>query len=417
MTHGILRSLSMGLACLALSCSDLGTNGPGSSTHPIPPLSGVEQAVANSSNAFGLNLFRELDKASNGEDLMVSPLSVSMALGMTLNGAEGSTRDAMEQTLGFTGMGSDQINGTYAGLISSLTTADPTVKMEIGNSIWYRPLLQVEQAFKDVNISFFNAQIRSIDFSSPAAAGIINGWVSDATHGKIPSIVPDPVPSDIVMYLINAVYFKGSWMHRFDSTLTYDGIFHLTDGGTVPARLMMTTDSLPYVQSNGLQVVDLPYGSEGFSMTLLLPPSGTSIDAFVSSLTSEKWESLVGQMMRTQVRVLLPKFKLSYFANLNATLSNLGMGIAFTDGANFTGIDRRGSLAISEVLHKSFIQVDEEGTEAAAVTSVGIRATAVEGGATIPVVLLDRPFIYVIRERTTGVILFVGKLAEPKWVE
>ncbi len=403
--------IMLGLA--ALSCSDYGTNGPFSTPHPMPPLTPAQKVVVSSGNSFGLKLFKAMNASEVGENLLISPLSVSMALGMTLNGANGSTKEAMEQTLGFTGLTREEINSSYATVMNALTNLDPRVQMEIGNSIWYRPILNVEQAFKEVNATYFGAQITSLDFGDPAAASIINGWVSDKTHGKIPTIVDDPVSSDIVMYLINAVYFKGTWTHRFDSTATYDAQFKTSGGLTVPCRMMTMTDTLAFMRENGLVGVDLPYGSGGFSMTIFLPPDGTSIDDFIAGVTPEQWDNWTNRLAFTELQIRMPKFKLSYDTMLNRPLESLGMGIAFSDLADFTGIDKRGQLAISEVKHKTFIQVDEEGTEAAAVTSVGMRATSAGGGP--PVILLDRPFLYVIREHASGAIMFVGKLAQPKW--
>jgi len=214
------------------------------------------------------------------------------------------------------------------------------------------------------------------------------------------------------MYLINAIYFKGTWTHRFETHATYQAQFTLSDGSKVPCQMMKMTDTLALLNQNGLLGVDLPYGNAGFSMTILLPPAGVKIDDFVASITPSLWNSWTSAFVTGEVEIHLPKFRLAYEAKLNQVLSDMGMGIAFTDGADFTGIDRRGSLAISEVKHKSFVQVDEEGTEAAAVTSVGIRLTSV-GGTTV--LRLDRPFLYVIREHDSGTILFIGKLAIPVW--
>jgi serine protease inhibitor len=413
----IRSSAILALGFLALRCSDLGTNVSGPSPHPMPPLNSFQKGVVNSANTFGLKMFRDMDRRNVGQNVLISPLSVSMALGMALNGARGSTEDAIRQTLGFAGMVTDDINSTYAELTAALTSLDPTVTMDIANSVWYRPELQVEQAFKDVNAAYFGAQIQSLDFSDPSAAGVINGWVSDATRGKILSIVPDPIPSGVVMYLINAIYFKGTWTFRFDSTATRDDDFILTGGAKTPCRMMIAGDSIAYLEADGLQAVELTYGSAGFSMTILLPPGGTDIDQFIADLTPEKWDGWVQHLTTTNVEIHLPKFKIPFFALLNPHLVNLGMGIAFSDAADFRGIDRRGNLAISEVLHKTFIQVDEAGTEAAAVTSIGFRATSVGGGGGIPVIILNRPFLYVIRERLSGTILFIGKLAQPVWQE
>ena len=380
-----------------------------------PPLTSVQKAVVHSGNTFGLNLFKDLNKATAGHNLLVSPLSVSMALGMALNGARGSTRDGMEQTLTFTGLSSDDINATYSDLIGALTSADPAVQMQIANSIWYKPVLIVEQSFLDANTTYFNALVRSIDFSQPSSAGTINAWVSDNTHGKIPTIVPDPIPIDIVMYLINGVYFKGTWTRKFDSTATRDELFTKSDGSTEQCGMMRGVDTVNFMNANGVLGVDIPYGQEGFSMTLLLPPSGTTIDDFIAGISSERWESWTSSFAVQPVMIYLPKFKLSYMAVLNQTLTDLGMGLAFTDAADFTGIDKRGSLAISEVIHKTFVQVDESGTEAAGATLIGIRATSTGGGDGVAVIRLDRPFVYVIREHVSGSILFIGKLAVPSW--
>ena len=404
------------LALAALSCSDLGTE-PGSpirTPHPMPPLDLAQQSVVHSSNWFGMNLFKQLNAGSTGRNLMISPLSVSMALGMTLNGARGATKDAMAQTLGVVSRSSDQINTTYSEVIQGLTNLDPTVQMDIGNSIWYSPILQVEQAFKDVNTTCFYAQIRSLDFAAPGASGVINGWVGDATHGKIPTIVPDPIPDSIVMYLINAIYFKGSWTHQFDPSSTRAEVFHESDGSTAPCQMMNIQDTIPCFIDSALECVDLPYGLVGFSMTIVLPPEGVNIDQFIATeISSERIAAWSTRLRKSEVRLSMPKFKLEYKETLTEVLKQLGMGIAFSNAADFTGIDKRGSLAISEVLHKTFIQVDEVGTEAAAVTSVAVGATAIGGG--IPSIVLDRPFVYVIREHASGTILFIGKLARPEW--
>jgi serpin B len=335
-----------------------------------------------------------------------------MALGMTLNGASGPTRDAMQATLGFPGMTQDDINRSYASLTALLTGLDPSVQMKIANSIWYRPTLIVEQAFKDVNMTYFNAEVNSIDFSSPAAPPTINSWVDRNTNGKITKVVPDAIPADIVMYLINAVYFKGTWTYRFNPNDTKDDFFTLTDGSRSPCRMMGQKDTIPYFSLNGVQGIDLPYGDQGFSMTVILPPPGANIDDFVAGLTQDQWSTWTAHLAKKEVSVYVPKFRINWQSQLKNVLSAMGMAVAFSDSADFTGIDRRGSLSISSVLHVTFVQVDEEGTEAAGVTSVGVGVTSVGG----PVIMrLDRPFIYAIREHQSGTILFIGKLALPSW--
>ncbi len=395
------------------SCKDISTDAGGLDARlPGQPVN-MEKSVVKAGNSFGFKLFAQLNAATAGKNLFVSPLSVSMALGMTMNGSAGATRDAMGQALEYAGMSQSEINRSYKDLMSYLTGLDPTVLAGIANSIWYCPDLQVEETFKSVNMQYFNAEVTLLDFRRQEAAGIVNGWVSRSTHGKIPTIVPDPIPGEIVMYLINAVYFKGSWKYRFDSAATRDGMFTAAGGTTVPCRMMRQQLVFPYFSLNGIQGIELPYGGGKFSMVVLLPPAGASVDEFAGGLTQADWEGLVSRLDTCEVYLELPRFKVEYEVKLNEILKALGMGIAFTGDADFTGIDKRGNLCISEVRHKTFVQLDEAGTEAAAVTLAGMRTTSGGGGNSIPVMILNRPFLYVIREKDSGSILFMGKMANP----
>jgi serpin B len=332
---------------------------------------------------------------------------------MTLNGANGTTRDAMAHTLEFGGMSQDDINTSYTSLIAHLIGLDPKVKFQIANSIWHRPELNVEQSFKDVNKQNFDAEISSIDFSDPSAPKTINGWVDRNTNGKIKEIVPDPIPGELVMYLINAIYFKGTWTYRFDTSQTRNDFFTLADGSKRPCRMMSQGGDFSYYSGDELQAIDILYGDAGFGMTILLPKAGTNIDTFVGQLTQQQWNTWIGRMNKTKGDIYLPKFKLEYKKTLNDMLIAMGMSIAFNpDAADFRKIDRRGGLFISEVMHKTFVQVDEEGTEAAAVTSVGMGVTSI-GPSDRFIMRVDRPFIFVIREHHSGTILFIGKIVEP----
>jgi len=333
-----------------------------------------------------------------------------MALGMTLNGANGATRDSMARTLEFAGLSQSDINTSYKSLITLLTGLDPNVTFQIANSIWYRPELNVEQSFKDVNREYFNAEITSLDFGDPAAPGIINGWVDRNTNGRIKEIVEPPIPRDAMMYLINAIYFKGAWTYRFDQKLTRDDFFELPDGTKKPCRMMVQKGTFPYFENDELQAIDLSYGDVGFSMTVLLPKPGTKIDEFVAKMTQQRWNGWTSGFHKTEIDLFLPKFKLEYGKKLNDVLKAMGMAIAFSPGeADFTNIDRAGGLFISQVKHKTFVQVDEEGTEAAAVTSVEISRVSMN-----PTMRIDRPFVFVIRENHSGTILFIGKIVEPR---
>ncbi len=214
------------------------------------------------------------------------------------------------------------------------------------------------------------------------------------------------------MYLINAIYFKGSWTYQFDTSLTRDDFFTRSDGSRTPCKMMAQKITANYYTDAGMQAVELPYGDAGFSMAILLPTAGTKIDDFAGRLTQQGWSSCSGSFQKMEGSIYLPKFRLEYDKTLNDMLKAIGMAIAFShQDANFTNIDKRGSLYISEVKHKTFIQVDEEGTEAAAVTSVGVGATSVRSNTFV--IRIDRPFLFLIRENRSGTILFMGKIMEP----
>lgn len=405
LTLGVLALLS------TLGCEDLGT--PSSEQRiPMRSLTSGEQALVTADNTFGFKLLAAVNKEDAGKDVFVSPVSVSMALGMTLNGANAATRDSMARTLEFSGLTQTGINSSYKSLIALLSNLDPKVKFQIANSIWHRPDLLVEQAFKEVNSLHFNAEINSINFSDPGAARTINGWVDRSTNGKIKEIVPDPIPRDIVMYLINAIYFKGTWTYSFDPKNTRDDSFTLPNGSKTACKMMYLKGNLRCTSTDQVQAIDLAYGDAGFSMTILLPKVGTNIDEFTGRLTQQQWISIVSGLATKEAELYFPKFKLEYSKKLNDVLKAMGMPIAFSpDLADFTNIDKRGGLFISDVQHKTFVQVDEEGTEAAAVTSVGVGRTSI--GDTF-VMRIDRPFVFVIRENRSGAILFMGKIVEPK---
>ncbi len=396
----------------AFSCKDVGTASY-QERIPMRPLTSAEQALVTADNSFGFKLLAAVNKEDAGKDVFISPASVSMALGMTLNGANGATRDSMVRTLEFAGLTQHDINASYKSLITLLTGVDPKVKFQIANSMWYRPDLHVEQAFKDVNKEYFNAEISSVDFGSADAPNIINGWVDRNTNGKIKEIVPNPIPREMVMYLINAIYFKGTWTYRFDPANTRDEAFTLLSGSKTTCKMMYLKGAMEYTATDQCQVIDIPYGDAGFSMTIVLPKSGVSIDDFVGKLTQQQWNLWIADLAEKEGELYLPKFTLEYRKKLNDVLKGMGMAIAFSPTfADFTKIDAGGGLFISEVQHKTFVQVDEEGTEAAAVTSVGIGRTSIGDNF---VMKADRPFIFVIRENNTGAILFMGKIVQPKF--
>jgi serine protease inhibitor len=373
------------------------------------PLTKSETDIVDASSEFGYNLLRQVNREDAEKNVFISPLSVSMALGMTMNGASGATLDSMRQTLAFAGLTEHDINSSYRTLMNLLRGIDPGVKFQVANSIWARQDFEVERPFADTNKYYFDAEVTSLNFSDATAGPTINNWVKTNTNGKIPKIVPEPVPTDVVMYLINAIYFKGSWRQKFDPKQTQEQPFTLADGSKKQVELMHARGTYGLYQNSDVQLIDLPYGDSLFSMTVLLPKVGTDINTFTDELTESKVRTwIAGMHAASETELLLPKFKLEYEKTLNEMLKAMGMQIAFSGAADFSRINGEGSLEISEVKHKTFVEVNEEGTEAAAATSVGIIRTSLPTP-----IRVDRPFVFLIRERTSGALLFIGKILDP----
>lgn len=372
-----------------------------------------EKRVTKASDEFGLELFAKVVQDEKQVNIFISPLSVSMALGMTLNGARSETQDAMRQTLGFDSLSAEEINQAYQSLMQLLTTADPKVRFEIANSIWSHADFPVETDFINTNKTYFDALVSTLDFRSPSAPKTINSWVNNTTHGKIDKII-ESIPPLTVMYLINAIYFKGTWTLEFDKSATRDETFFITESQQVQVPFMrQTSQSYAYLENDLMQAIDLPYGSEFFRMTLLLPHSDKSLEDILAQLNSTTWVSWMGALKYQPGTLQMPKFKIEYKKSLPDILAAMGMAVAFSSQADFTGINKDGNLFISDVLHKTYVNVDEEGTEAAAVTSVEISLTSI-GGPSGFFMRVDRPFIFCIREKSSGTLLFIGRVIDPR---
>jgi serine protease inhibitor len=371
------------------------------------PLSDGEQAIVAAANDFSFSLFRTVNAAQRDANVFISPLSASMALGMTMNGAAGATYDQMRRALAFGDAGAGDINAGYKSLIALLRGLDPQVDVRIANSIWYREGFPVEPSFVEASRNYFDAEVGALDFSKPAALTTINSWVSGATAGHIPTIL-DRIDRDLVMLLINAIYFKGSWREKFDPALTREAPFHGVDGDR-PAMLMHREGTMGYLATADFTAVDLPYGNSAFTMTVVLPQPGRNVEDVVATLRSAQWTDWAQQLREVQVDLFLPRFRLAWERTLNEDLEALGMRDAFVDGgADFSRLSPLGrQVFISFVKQKTYVDVDEEGTEAAAVTAVGAAVTSMPQTVVLRV---DRPFIFVIRERLSGTVMFLGKV-------
>ena len=372
-----------------------------------------ENSLVESANSFGFKLFQEIAGEEGDKNIFLSPLSISMALEMLYNGAGGTTREAMQTTLGLSGLATQEINESYQSLIELWTGLDQKTKFEIANSIWLRQGYQIEPEFIDSSRTYFDAEIGEIDIRNLSAASeAINAWVKRNTHGKIKRIGVLFGP-DTMYVVVNATYFEGTWTYRFEEKRTKDDWFILPDGSKKECKMMHLRGKLQYLHNSNFQAVNLPYGNGYFSMTIFLPNSDKDIDSLIAEFNQENWSQWINSFTETEGRMILefPKFTLEYEVKLNEALKALGMEVAFDlEAADFSGIVKNPipPLAIEEVKHKTFVEVNEKGTKAAAVTHA-----VNPPGPPLPVMRVDRPFVFVIQESHSQTILFIGKIVNP----
>ncbi|MDP3642889.1 MAG: serpin family protein [Bacteroidota bacterium] len=368
-------------------------------------------------NSFGLDLFsRVVAKAEKNTNTSVSPLSVSLALAMTYNGASGETKIEMENAMKFSGITTAQINHSHQALVAALKSSDPEVVLEIANAIYYQQGFKVEPNFISTNREFYDSEINSLNFGLPVdALKIINGWVALKTHDKIP-IILEKIDGGMTMVLLNAVYFNGIWKSKFKDKETHNQPFYLSDGTYMKTPMMKQETALEYASGELFSAVNLPYGKGQFQMTVILPNRNKTTKDVISALNTENWRLWMKSFKNeNQVVVTMPRFKFSWNLELNEALIEMGMKQAFLPGsANFTGISKAGNLFISSVIHKTYIDVNENGTEAAAVTAV-IMTTGESGPDVRKHFYVDRPFLFAITEKTSGAILFIGEITNPQY--
>ena len=369
--------------------------------------------VISGNNDFGIELFTRVASEENG-NLMISPLSASTALTMLLNGCADNTYDQIKGMLGYpSNITLGEINDTYKGLVSQLLEADPKVKPSLANAVYYRKGFVVKTPFLGTMSNDFKAHVEGLDFTLPSALQTINKWAGDNTFGKIPKVL-DEISPDAVMFLMNALYFKGNWSYQFDKSLTANKPFYLSGGSSVNAGTMTGEVGAKIISNDSFKAIELAYGRTNFSMIIIVPQ--TNLETFISSFNGASWKDLTnsidGLTEYGKTIVFMPKFKFSYEKLLNDQLKSMGMTDAFEDYlANLSGIsDSR--LYVDFVKQNTFVEVNEEGTEAAAVTTIGINLTSA-GPQNPPTFIIDKPFIFAIRERTTNALLFAGQVMNP----
>lgn len=394
------------IALLAFSCEKAAVENEKSNKE----LKSIPARFATQSTDFAFDFWQKLhaEELAN-KNYFVSPLSLHIALGMLVNGADNNTKSEIEAVLRLSGNQLEN-NEIYQKLIENLPKADSKVVNKIANSVWYSKDFTVEKPYLTDLQSYFMASVNAEDFSKTATVDKINQWASDNTNAKIKKVLEEITPSQ-VMFLMNALYFKGDWKIPFDPKKTTDSQFRNLDGSTKSVKMMNMTETIGYAKRTNYQAIRLPYGSGNYNMTLLIPnDEALSLNGIISNLNTAEWNALQTGMIDQKVIVQMPKFGMEYEIKLNKILSEMGMPTAFTEKADLSKISPpAGKLVVGFVKQNTFVAVDEVGTEAAAVTTIAIEATSAP---IIPEFIADRPFLFVISEKQSNTVMFVGKVAK-----
>ena len=375
-------------------------------------LTPASELVIASTNGFGIELFTKVAQAEN-KNMALSPLSASAALTMLLNGTADATFDQLRSVLGYPEtMNLRDINRAYKSLVTQLLVADPVVELTLANAVFYRQNFGVKQNFVSTMQSDFDANIEGLDFANQSAVNRINQWASDNTKGKIPMVI-ESISDEMRLFLMNALYFKGNWTNTFNTADTRDLPFFLTPQNSVQVPTMSGEFAVRSVLNDRFHAVELPYGRGNFSMVLVVPHN-LELRTFLGQFTPAAWDTITSaldsQKSGSRIKVYLPRFQFAYRKTLNQYLSAMGMVNAFDPLlANLSGIADVRDLFVHFVNQNTHIQVNEEGTTAAAVTTIGIGVTSVGP----PPFAADRPFLFFIRERTTNTLMFAGAVFNP----
>lgn len=379
-------------------------------TQPVQINLTLNQAtLVSSENSYAFDIFSRVLSQAGDVNTIISPLSISYALSMTVNGAANGTRDSILKALRVNDTSMADLNKSYKDLTASLLSVDSRVTMYIANSVWTEKDFPVKAPFTNTLTSYYDAQAKSFDITDPTVPTQINSWISNHTNGLINNMISQ-LDANTVMLLINAIYFKGMWKTQFDASATTSRTFTKPDGSTENVPTMYQSENQKVYRGNGFYVAEIPYGQGNYVMDIILPDDN-NLSAVTSSLTVANLSIWTTSLTSSKVNLYLPKFKYGYNISLQNVLSLMGMGIAFTDAADFSNISDI-SLLISKILHQAYIQTDEEGTEAAAATVVEFEPTMV-GPVESITIDVNHQFIYLIREVTTNSIIFMGKVTDP----
>jgi serine protease inhibitor len=385
---------------------------PGSAGKPRAPQR-LDPAFLRAVNEFALELTVQLGRQDAGQNVFLSPANVAIALAMTANGARGETLQSMLSALNLNTLDLETVNSNFAALQALLVRDEPGATIAIANALWARAGVAFNADFLRRTQGFYDARIEALDFDQPDAPKTINEWVRRQTNDKIPAVV-ERISEEIILLLMSAIYFNGKWETPFNPEFTQDRPFYLLNGTTKELPTMYRSDDFEYLKGDGFQAVRLPYAGGGVRMVIILPDADRTLAQLTDQLSIENWEGWREQFSVKEGQLYLPRFTTRYDKQLNQALSAMGMTEAFDDGrSDFSGMRPvPPALFVSQVRHVAYVDVNEAGTEAAAVTSVEMGITSAMPTETF-LMQVDRPFFFTIEETSTGSILFTGLITEP----
>jgi len=370
------------------------------------------EKVERANTDFTFTLLKQIAREQPGTNIFISPYGASSLLEMIANGAAGKTRQEMEAVLGIAGLQRQTVNEAHRDLERYLKDAQANVVLRLANSMWYRPGVELKPGFISVNQQFYGATLQSLDFTDPRAMGILNDWAAESTQGKIKRLMDGPIRGDTEVLLAQAIYFKASWLHRFETRETRQRAFRAGSGRPEQCMMMEQRRKFEYFETTRLQVIRMPYEGERIGMYLLLPRTNVDLLTLAQNLDGQTWQTQLAPLMRSREGfIAMPRFKLEYQIKLNQTLKALGMKSAF-DVADFSVMSAR-PLRVDEVKQKTFVDVNEEGTEAAAITTGAMTPMAVTPRELPFEMIVDRPFLFLIADNLTRTILFAGMVFDP----
>jgi serpin B len=378
-----------------------------------PPDQSSEQVLVKSNNTFAIALYKNIKEEN--KNVFFSPYSISSALVMTYAGAKGQTAEQMADVLQFK-LNNNDLHFAFSSLQNSMENLNKnaSIKLNVANALWIQETYKIVSDFNQILKKYYDSEVRNVNFQKNAdnIRDRINNWVAEKTENKIQNLIPAGMLTSMTRFvLVNAVYFKGKWEEPFNKNLTREGSFRIDSNKIVQVPFMNQEDSYNYFENDDVQILELPYVDNMTSMVIILPKKALNMESFERALTYEKFNQWLTGLSKQEVDVYIPKFKLEDSFNLNTVLSNMGMPVVFSDKADFSGITQSGPLFISAILHKAYVEVNEEGTEAAAATGVIGVTSAMPDRVTFKA---DHPFIFIIRHNETKTILFMGKYANPE---